>query len=594
MLRTIFGSIFTPRQTAVYLLLLAVTFFAVGLDAAPLSSLSWPRSPGVSSCAILFEGPPGQTRLEQVRTGAKAFGKEAAHYILDSNTRGDLNVLEMLYPQLNKTMTPLGAKRLAHILQNPFLSEAEIIERQKVIRAFAENSELRQSLRRHLERLQVLDDVTLQKLVTTKKPTSARGAALIAAAVTGGALAVGATRYMGGGEIGQVFQPLLTTALINTNIVNKVGEIRKDVLPYKNLITAADNVLAELSQASSEITNLRLINEITDMISAVSNPDHPMSVAKTSAKKLRRTSRFPLLMFYFDFLYGHSSWTLHGTQKAVLRDQEKLAGTMSALAELDVFLALAEVTAENRDSMVFPKIIQSAHAFLHIEDGHHPYLHANQREVSVANDATLSGLQSKAGEGFENLPNFTILTGPNAGGKSTYLKMIALNSIQGQIGAPVPAKAFVFTPIETLTNIDISDSVSTGKSFFRAEANRLAKILNRIESQPKILVVMDEILLGTNPKDRQAIEEEVIRWMAESGRMALLATHDIEMTRLGNEIPGVENLQVEEIQEADGTFRYSFRIKPGISQTSTAYEVLRAEGVPADLVERALRRRLGK
>lgn len=578
MLRTIFGSIFTHIQTVTLTLILGAL-------------LPLPSNAAMTElkCSALFE----RNRIQELKNGEKAFGQNAASYSLDGNTRNDLNVQGMLYPQLNKMMTVWGQRRLSHLLENPFLSETEIVARQDAIKALARDPELRARLRQQLTRLEVLNEDVIATLEAREKPISGRVIALVNALMTGGLAAMVAPDVMKGHYNG-IFQALMPLTFINAQTVKLHQQARDFVLPYKALAETANDVRADLDHFLLRNSDLSPLVEISDMLAAVIDKDHPQSIAQSSARRLRRVSR-SRLMTVLDFLYGHSSWTLRGTQRSIINDRQKLAGVLSALAELDVFLALAEVAAENHDSMVFPKIVNAAHAYLQIEDGHHPYLHANRRGTSVANSAILMGVDPAHAENEGRvIPNFAILTGANAGGKSTYLKMIALNAIQGQIGAPVPAKAFVFTPVETLTNIDISDSVETGKSFFRAEAKRLGHIVDRMKEQPKILVVMDEILLGTNPKDRQAVEEEVIRWMAESGRMALLATHDIEMTRIANDVPGIQNLQVEEVQEADGSFRFSFRIRPGISQTSTAYEVLRAEGVPADLVERAMKRRLEK
>jgi DNA mismatch repair ATPase MutS len=567
---------------------------------------------GGLKCDSIFNEDIDQTLVQSLASGKRIFKPESIFYSLDSNTKNDLKVQERLYPDLNHTRTVFGAKRLAWLLENPYMSPTEIINRQNAVKELLSDRKLLDDLRAELDKLKPFaDEVLEQNLVEFQKPISGRARALLAGMFTTLTAVIGYRM-----EFGSVIAAIQLLS-INMNLAPKMNAYREVLTRYKRIFRESNSITTILSSTQSEA-----LQEIQVTIAAVSDSNHPKSLSK-SARALRRMLEPGALTNILDFFYGHSAWSLRTLQKQLLQDKAKIALLVSAIAELDVYVSIAESSLANREQIVFPEISRSDVPFLKIVDVHHPYLFARNPEKSVPNGLELRGrsesaVNEKEGSQTENInidsnsenhgtpksdrANFAILTGPNAGGKSTFLNTIALTTIRGQIGAPVAlgagstgkARAFIFTPVEVMTNIDISDSVEQGKSFFKMESRRLAQILERMRNQPKLLVIMDEILLGTNRKDRDAIQAEVVKVMAGSQGLSLLATHDIEVTHLANTVSGITNLQVEEIRDNNGNFQFSFKIVPGVSESTTAYEVLRAEGVPADLVERALKARFNQ
>ena len=274
---------------------------------------------------------------------------------------------------------------------------------------------------------------------------------------------------------------------------------------------------------------------------------------------------------------GWGAWTLPRLFKSIEKNKDSVAILFSAIAELDVYLSIANYDHEFIEKNTLPKVADSDRPFIRIVDGHNPYLAGTPGRASVPNSVHLSP---------EN--NFVILTGSNMGGKSTFLRMISLMSTQAQIGATVPAREFEFSTHSIVSNVDIIDSIKDGKSFFDAETDRMLAIIKKSTKPGKLLVVMDEILLGTNPEEREAAEREIIRYFTGTNQLFLLATHDLRVTRLADELPTVSNMHVEE-QIEDGKMTFSYQVKPGPATSRNAIKVLEMKGFPKEITDAAQR-----
>lgn len=513
--------------------------------------------------------------LEKLRHGESLITSDAGSYSLDFNTRHDLKVLNRVMPALDNTRTFFGRERMAWLLENPPFDIASVTRRQDAVKELMSDSEKRSKIADTLDKLKpIVNEWFWVNLRDNRHPIPGvqRFMSLLAPAFTAAMLIVEPRMAV---VVPQLY------AMLNGITVGNQRQARVIVDWYKSIFEAANTIEGILSGAQSAS-----LQEIQNGLQIVTQKQHKYSLHDLYQKvsHLRRPGK---PMSFLDLVYGHSFWTLDSPMKEIAQSRDKLAILLSSIAELDVYLSLAEYGIKHGSEITLPQFVDSATPHLEIDEGHHPYLFAKESRASVSNS-----LKMAVGSNGAKNAEFIVLTGPNAGGKSTFLQMVAMLSIQAQIGAPVPAKALILTPMEVMTNIDLSDSIEDGKSFFRMESKRLAQILDRLKQQPKLLVIMDEILLGTNPRDRYAMEQQVIRYITESRRLALLATHDIQITKLANELPAISNMHVEETRGSDGLFNFTFKMQPGVSNTTTAFEVLRAEGVPTDLIDKALEFRL--
>jgi DNA mismatch repair ATPase MutS len=166
-------------------------------------------------------------------------------------------------------------------------------------------------------------------------------------------------------------------------------------------------------------------------------------------------------------------------------------------------------------------------------------------------------------------------------GKSTFLRTVGVNLCLAYAGAPVNASRMQTSLFRIFTCIKVSDSVQDGLSYFYAEVKRLQALLAATEvADPRaVLFLIDEIFRGTNSRERLIGSRSYIRALTERNALGLVATHDLELVKLADEIKGVANFHFrEEVQE--GKMVFDYKLRPGPCPTTNALHIMRLEGLP--------------
>ena len=261
----------------------------------------------------------------------------------------------------------------------------------------------------------------------------------------------------------------------------------------------------------------------------------------------------------------------------VLAASSRLRTTSAAVAEIDLLANFAHLAAERR--YVQPQL-DSDGCVLEIAAGRHPVIeHRMERsgtERFVPNDLYLD-----AGSA-----NLLLLTGPNMGGKSTYLRQAAMLVVLAQMGSWVPAARMRFTPVDRIyTRIGASDNVARGRSTFMVEMTETATILNT--ATPRSLVLLDEMGRGTATYDGLSLAWAALEYIHNQvGARTLFATHYHELTLLADQLPRLRNLRVAVRESAKGiVFLHS--VEPGAASKSYGIEVARLAGLPQRVIARA-------
>jgi DNA mismatch repair ATPase MutS len=171
-------------------------------------------------------------------------------------------------------------------------------------------------------------------------------------------------------------------------------------------------------------------------------------------------------------------------------------------------------------------------------------------------------------------------------GKSTFLRTIGVNLSLAYAGAPVNAERLETPLFRLFTCIKVSDSVQDGLSYFYAEVKRLQALLaaTRIDDALPVLFLIDEIFRGTNSRERLIGSRSYIRALSEGTSVGLIATHDLELIKLANEIEGVANFHFRE-EVRGGRMVFDYRLRPGPCPTTNALTIMRLEGLPVDLID---------
>lgn len=266
--------------------------------------------------------------------------------------------------------------------------------------------------------------------------------------------------------------------------------------------------------------------------------------------------------------------------QAVVAQAEVIKAGALALAKVDVAASLAYLAAEQAycrpvvdDSMMF-----------RIKGGRHPVVEQALRRQStgpfIANDCDLS-----AAIGDRN-GAIWLLTGPNMGGKSTFLRQNALIAIMGQIGSFVPADAAHIGIVDRLfSRVGASDDLARGRSTFMVEMVETAAILN--QATDRSLVILDEIGRGTATFDGLSIAWASVEHLHEANRCrGLFATHFHELTVLSEKLPRLSNATMK-VREWEGDVIFLHEVGPGAADRSYGIQVARLAGLPASVVERA-------
>jgi DNA mismatch repair protein MutS len=260
-------------------------------------------------------------------------------------------------------------------------------------------------------------------------------------------------------------------------------------------------------------------------------------------------------------------------REETLRELEPIQTTAAGIGTIDVICALAETARLYGYSR--PALNDSLR--LVIRDGRHPVLDQNLAEEKfVPNDTDLDGERVR----------LAIITGPNMAGKSTYIRQVALIVLMAQIGSFVPASSAEIGLVDRVfTRVGANDDLSRGQSTFMVEMNETANIVNN--ASDRSLVILDEIGRGTSTFDGLSIAWSVAEFLHDKIRArTLFATHYHELTKLAAERKGVANFNVA-VREWNEQIIFLRKIIPGGADKSYGIHVARLAGVPKEILDRA-------
>jgi DNA mismatch repair protein MutS len=260
-------------------------------------------------------------------------------------------------------------------------------------------------------------------------------------------------------------------------------------------------------------------------------------------------------------------------RKQIAQEVRRVQGVARAVALLDAVASLAEVSAKR--NYVRPKLHEGDE--IEIRAGRHPVIET-LGERFVPNDVCLNNSTDR----------LLIVTGPNMGGKSVWLKQTASIVILAQMGSFVPANAAKISMVDRIfTRVGASDNLARGRSTFMVEMTETSNILNT--ATPRSLVLLDEVGRGTATFDGLSLAWAIAEYLHDNARHSaktIFATHYHEMTELAKMRPGVQNYQMA-VSESKGEIVFLRKVVPGSASKSYGIEVARLAGLPRSVVERA-------
>ncbi|BAQ15932.1 DNA mismatch repair protein MutS [Methyloceanibacter caenitepidi] len=547
--------------------------------------------------------------------------------LIDAATRANLELVRSnqgtragsLLAAVDRTVTAAGARELASRLSSPLTDVALVSARLDAVGYLADEPPLRQDLR---DALKAAPDLarSLARLAFgrgTPRDLGAVGAAIGAAhALAARLISAGDTlglprELMGIAErLAQAPADVATSlsaALVEELPVNardggfvQAGyDVSLDEL--RALRDGSRKVIAGLQATYAEVTGIKSLkvrhNNVLGYFVEVTALHAPTLTAPPHAETfIHRQTMANAVRFSTTELSDLESKITSAADRAlaleleifarltseVLAAERQLSAASAALAELDHYAGLAELAVELR--YVRPRVDDSA--VFAIEEGRHPMVEQTLRREQagdfIGNDCRLCG-----GDGDRNgAPSALVVTGPNMGGKSTFLRQNALIVVLAQAGAFVPAKSAHIGLVDRLfSRVGAADDLARGRSTFMVEMVETAAILN--QATPRSFVVLDEIGRGTATFDGLSIAWAALEYLHEVNRSRVLfATHYHELTALADRLPHAANATVE-VKEWREEIVFLYRVKMGAADRSYGIHVAKLAGLPAPVLKRA-------
>jgi DNA mismatch repair protein MutS len=513
---------------------------------------------------------------------------------LDASMAG--NEQATLFAVLDTTATAMGSRELRRWLNRPLTQQARLRERYDAIATLLE------AAGQHALHLALQPIGDLERVVARVALRSARPRDLVQLRATLQALPAVREeltahdspllrRLLGGlGEHRAELQLLARAiaaepaALLRDGGVIAPGyDAQLDEL--RRLAMHSEDFLLELEKRERErsgIPGLKLgYNRVTGFFieitrsQAVRVPDN--YVRRQTVKSAERFIT-PELQEFEDKVLGASAGALARERELydalllqLTRQLGALQGTALALAATDALACLAE--RADTLSWTEPTLVQEP--VLHIDAGRHPVVEQFIDGPFIANDLALDAQR-----------RMLVITGPNMGGKSTYMRQVALIAVLAHIGSFVPARRATLGPLDRIfTRIGAGDDLAGGRSTFMVEMTETANILHN--ASPRSLVLMDEIGRGTSTFDGLSLAWAVARHLAGTIRAyTLFATHYFELTMLATEIDGVANVHLDATEHGDSLV-FLHAVREGPANRSYGLTVAQLAGVPRAVVAQA-------
>ncbi|TYA23883.1 DNA mismatch repair protein MutS [Aggregatibacter actinomycetemcomitans] len=523
---------------------------------------------------------------------------------LDAATRRNLELTQnlsggtenTLAAVLDKCVTPMGSRLLKRWIHQPICDVAKLMQRQQAIGTILEQ-DLAADLQPYLQQVGDMERILARVALRTARPrdltrlrTALEQIPYIKNLLAEKTSAKMTALYQQLGDFSVQFDLLQRAIIESPPVLIRDGGViapgyHAELDEWRALADGATRYLEELEQSERESTGIDSLkigfNAVHGYYIQISQGQaHKAPIHYVRRQTLKNAERYiiPELKTYEDKVLKAKGASLVLEKQLydeifaqLLPHLSRLQLAGLALAELDVLTNLAE-RAENLN-YVAPTF--SEQTGIHIQNGRHPVVEQVLKEPFIANPTELTEQQ-----------HFLIITGPNMGGKSTYMRQTALITLMAYMGSFVPADSAVIGPIDRIfTRIGASDDLASGRSTFMVEMTEMANILH--QATEKSLVLIDEIGRGTSTYDGLSLAWACAEWLAKKIRsLTLFATHYFELTILPEQVNGIGNIHLDAMEHND-TIAFMHAVQHGAASKSYGLAVAALAGVPQQVIKLA-------
>ncbi len=487
----------------------------------------------------------------------KAFLDSKHSYSFDIDIFGDGSLFQFL----NRTSTFIGRIKLVDRLRFPFLQKEKIIKYQEAVAELKDKLSWRQKFQTigisHKEK----DSDKVRILQWIKRPALFQNPIFVLMVVSVPLLSIAMVVLYSMDFIGEkqllfyFLVPLGISGSYSMKINRKHQEVSKTsamLSKYGKLIN-----LIETAEFSSDVLSEFKQTLNKDSSSAASD------IKKLSVILGALDSR--LNIFAWFFLNGIMLWDILQIlrlERWQLKHREKLDKWFDIIAETEVIISLANFYYNNPEAK-FPNI-EKGEYILKADSLGHPLIKEEER---VNNSVEMKSA------------SITIITGANMAGKSTWLRTVGVNLILGMIGAPVSGKGVTIKPIQLFTSIRQDDSLQKNESYFYSELKRLKSIIDELKKGTELFIILDEILRGTNSKDKHSGSEALLKQLIGLGTSGIIATHDVSLGILEKIFPQHIKNRCFEVDIDGNELSFDYKLRDGVSKNMNATILMREMGI---------------
>lgn len=306
---------------------------------------------------------------------------------------------------------------------------------------------------------------------------------------------------------------------------------------------------ASLNEIKSKLVNdetvaSQEIKRLSQIVQALDNRSNPIFAIIMNV----------LFLWDLQYLFKLNTW--------MKNNANKVPQWFEAVANIEAYASLANFSF-NHPQYVYPML--SSEEPIQGEHIGHPLISPNQM---IANDFNIDSLQS-----------FTIITGANMAGKSTFLRAIGVNLILAMCGAKACATSFAFKPMKLYSSMRTADSLSENESYFYAELKRLEVLIHRLKKGEQLFVILDEILKGTNSKDKAEGSIKFVDQLVKFQLAGIIATHDLSLCSLAEQHPDKITNKYFDVEIINDELVFDYKLKDGICSNMNAEYLMKKMGI---------------
>ena len=514
-----------------------------------------------------------------------------------------------LFHTLDECQTPMGKRLLRATILRPLMDAAALEARYEAVGEAHGDLLRREEIRRAFAGIQDLERLLARLSLDSAGPRDVRALAASLRGLPGLKTALGtmtATKWVAIAERLDTLEDV--TACIEKTLVEEppltlvdggaiAADIDAELDELKTISKTGRQAIAAIEERERERTRIGSLkvryNSVFGYYIEISKANLAMAPADYERKQtLVNAERFTTpelkelerkILTAHDLSIEIEKRLFAELRTAVLETAGRIRRSSAAVAEADLLTNFAHLAAGR--GYVRPRIADEP--VMEAVAGRHPVIEHWMEEMRegrfIANDLYLNAAQR---ESTADGPSLLLITGPNMGGKSTYLRQAAMLVLMAQMGCFVPAESMRFGLVDRIyTRIGASDNVARGRSTFMVEMTETATILNT--ATRRSLILLDEMGRGTATFDGLSLAWATVEFLhAETGARTLFATHYHELTMLAEKLPRVRNLRVG-VKEGAGGIVFLHHIEPGAASKSYGIEVARLAGLPQVVIDRA-------